>query len=268
MNFETFPWFEVLVLFLFISYYCTLFLARTRASALVSMDPHTAKYIDNVIASFLTNNNPEDVSKWEEDHNYVWVTMIPFASLAFSGRADQKAGVPLVQTGCTIHGEKENGGLCERFARQDETDGPNILSNKKNDVKGSNASCDKSVSITEQMQGSVNSDSDVVSCAGDEVLEIHVKEGRSQITVGSRQTQKFGLFTLQHMLNSSGNQQLVQVENLLPYLDCLCWHIDADDGRLLNAQLRRHWAPQPASLAVICKASLAFVCGFEAALNM
>ena len=268
------------------SYYCTLFLARTRASALVRMDPHTANCIDNIIASFLAKNKPDDISTWEENHNYVWVSMIPFVSLAFSGQQAKETDVSSVQSDCSKREELENSGICECLrmsescqaivlASQDEADGPSLLTAAEEDViiakndniiEGSHESFKTTVDIKNQIQTSGNSNSSYVEIPSAQLYS--VAEDRTGLMLGSIQTQKLGLLTLLHMLNSSGNRQLVEDERLLPYLDCLCWHISPDDGRLLKAELRKYWSPKPATLAAICKTSLAFVCGFEAVLKM
>lgn len=256
------------------SYYCTLFLARIGASPLVHLDPHEARSINDIIASFLAKNKPSDVSSWEENHNYVWVSMTPFVSLAFSGREIQKKNESLAQSGPNKHAELENydlnkcAGVSENHqfvlvACQDKMDGPNLLpANQsdvfKNDMEGKNAV------IKTKMEGS-----DISNPADTSGAELcSMTEESPETLFGSMQTQKLGLFTLQHMLYSSGNRQLVEGEHLLSYLECLCWHISPGDGRLLRAELRKYWSPKPAALAVMCKSSLAFVYGFEAALKM
>lgn len=40
-----------------------------------------------MIETFLKEHTAQEVSSWEEKHNYVWVTMLPFVSLAFAGGA-------------------------------------------------------------------------------------------------------------------------------------------------------------------------------------
>ena len=245
-------------------YYCILFLARIRSSPLVQLDPFTVKRIDEIINSFLAKNKPSDISRFEENHNYVWVSMIPFVSLAFSGRQVKEKN-----SGRSLHEGMPEEHQDTLQSRQDQPDGPNLLpANQFVDMEGSShALSQNSVSIKEKMKGSDNSNlADAFGFSDAQLSTMAVKE--TGAVLGSTQTQKLGLFTLQHMLYSSGNRQIVEGENLLLYLNCLCWHINSDDGRLLKAELRKCWSPRVASLAVICKSSLAFVCGFEAALKM
>ena len=231
---------------------------------MVRLDPLTAKCIDEIINSFLAKNQPTDISRFEENHNYVWVSMIPFVSLAFSGRQVKEKSC-----GLNLHGGMSEEPQDILQSSQDQPDGPNLLpANQFLDVEGrSHAFSQNSVSIKEKKEGSDNSKSADSFSISDVQLPTVAAE-RTGTALGSTQTQKLGLFTLQHMLYSSGNRQIVEGENLLLYLDCLCWHINSDDSKLLTAELRKYWSPRAASLAVICKSSLAFICGFEAALKM
>ena len=244
--------------FNFHSYYCTLFLARIRASALVQLDPHEGKSVDDIIASFLATKKPTDISRWEENHNYVWISMIPFVSLGFSGLQIQKekdsSGISYA---LNSGNECANDNSCSEehdpsfgMACLDKFDGPSMVSTNQNSIVKKNAM--ESADI-ERYENSCN---------------INVAEKRQETMLGSTQTQKLGLFTLQHMLYSNGNRQLIENEHLLSFLDCLCWHVNPADGGLLNAELRKYWPPKPPSLSVICKSSLSFIYGFETALKM
>ena len=253
------------------SYYCTLFLARIRSSALVCLDPQIAKSIDDLITSFLQQYKPIDVSQWEEHHNYVWVTMIPFVSLAFSGRkfeAELQSSDLHKSAEELYRSEYEVNSLAE----QEKTDGPNFNPPDHSVVLGKNDE--------KQGQGKPvfsENDADVVderepenaSYANGSPQCLVSDEASCQSTMlGSTQTQQLGLFTVKHILYSNENRQLVEHENLLPYLNCLCWYVNPEEGRLLRHILTKYWSPRPAPLKTICKSILAFVCGFESALKM
>ncbi|XP_031569592.1 uncharacterized protein LOC116304079 [Actinia tenebrosa] len=66
-------------------YYCCLFLARILVCPLVKLEPEVTEQIDGLLSSFMNEHSPKDVSSWEEKHNYVWVTLVPFVSVAFAG---------------------------------------------------------------------------------------------------------------------------------------------------------------------------------------
>lgn len=237
---------------------------------MVHLDPQTAKSIDDLITSFLQKYKPIDVSRWEEKHNYVWVTMIPFVSLAFSGR---NIDVELQSSGlhnCT--------GVCQKhdailLPEQEQTDGTNFLpANQNGKEKGqeSYAHSEKQVGVEDKTEESANSTSFVASNTSNCGSQSSVADTAAcpATMLGSPQTQQLGLFTLTHMLYSSENRQLVEGEHLLSYLDCLCWHVNSEEGKLLRAELTKYWSPRPASLKIICNSILAFVCGFEAVFKM
>ena len=184
--------------------------------------------------------------------------MIPFVSLGFSGLQIQKekdsSGVSYA---LNSGNECANDNSCSEehdpsfgMACLDKFDGPSMVSTNQNSIVKKNAM--ESADI-ERYENSCN---------------INVAEKRQETMLGSTQTQKLGLFTLQHMLYSKGNRQLIENEHLLSFLDCLCWHVNPADGGLLNAELRKYWPPKPPSLSVICKSSLSFIYGFETALKM
>ena len=234
------------------------------------MDSQTTRSIDKRIAIFLAKHKPDDVSKWEEEHNYVWVSMIPFVSLAFSGPLVKNNPLP-ESDGNEEQCEDKNQCQATSNVIYNDVDDPNLLPEKplfmekKKDNLVSHCFGDENTDIKKQFPETGNPDSAASGSCGYHSLSV-ATEDRPRMMLGSKQTRKLGLFALQHMLNSSGNRQLVENERLLSLLYCLCWHID--DGVQLKAQLRKHWTPSPASLSVICKSSLAFVFGLETALTM
>lgn len=247
-------------------YYCTLFLARIRSSALVCLDPQIAKSIDDLIALFLQQYKPSNVSQWEEEHNYVWVTMTPFVSLAFSGRKNKLQNSGLHKSTEELYKSKDETTL---LAKEDKTDGPNCIPADHTVVLGKDE---------EQGQGKpVVSEPVVVDEKKSENpnwfdASFVNHNPKSLVTdeamLGSTQTQQLGLFTVKHILYSSENRQLVKHEKLLPYLNCLCWHVNPQEGRLLRMELSKYWSPRPAPLKIICKSILAFGCGLESAFKM
>lgn len=259
------------------SYYCTLFLARIRSSALVCLDPQIAKSIDDLIASFLQEYKPIKVSLWEEEHNYVWVTMTPFVSLAFSGR---KIEAELQNSG--LHKSTEE--LCKSkyeatlLVEEEKTDGPNFLpadhsvvleKNDKEQGEGKPVYSGKHADVADKREQPENQNwFDASYANGSPQSHVTNEAVCPSMMLGSTQTQQLGLFTIKHILYSNENRKLVEHEHLLPYLDCLCWHVNPEEGRLLRAELTKYWPPRPAPLKIICKSILAFVCGFEAAFRM
>lgn len=215
---------------------------------MVQLDSETAQSIDDLIVAFLEEYSPIDVSTWEEKHNYVWVTMIPFVSLAFSGKQYEREKSALVSKKSEKEGYSSKphlaGSKCDIMERKVDT--------KVGAMVGGNQShSGKHADSTSYSPGSWFTDT--TSCPR---------------MLGSLETQQLGLFTLEHMLNSSENRQLLDEEHLLPYLQCLCWYVGSEDGRIVKEELTKHWTPSPAPLKIICKSSLAFQHGFEAAFKM
>ena len=246
-----------------------MFLARIRSSALVHLDPQTAKSIDDLIASFLSKYKPNDVSVWEEEHNYVWVTMTPFVSLAFSGKEVeaevQNSGLHKWTGECwkTKHG-------VTLLEDQEQTNGSTSLPADQSVVLDKNDREDEGKFVHSEKHADAENSNSFDASSTNCVSQFCVADGAAcpSTMLGSTQTQQLGLFTLKHILYSNENRQLVKSERLLPYLDCLCWHIEPDEGRLLRAELTKYWSPSPAPLKIICKSILAFGCGLEAAFKM
>ena len=69
---------------LFTRYYCCLFLARMHSAPLVKLDGDICVTIDELIDVFLEQHVPNEISKWEEEMSFVWMTMVPLVHLAFA----------------------------------------------------------------------------------------------------------------------------------------------------------------------------------------
>ena len=237
---------------------------------------------------FMEKHEPEEISSWEEHHNYVWVTMIPFVSLLFAGGWFNMAIDTTKQNNCqteTKHGnpakelesqhktEFVDGGmgsrstaiavnyadvscakgLLEMFVPCD--DGSHGESNTSNDtshvkVPHGSPSIDRNVNCLSNLPQSVKSQ------------EISDKELKV-LKYGSISTQRFGIFCLRHMLRLKENCRLIESENLLPYLICLCWYLKEDERELMRQALIQFQHVRPPSLKVIAKSALAMKEGFE-----
>ena len=55
-----------------------------RSAPLVKLDEDTCVAIDELIDVFLEQNVPSEISKWEEDTSYVWMSMMSLVHLAFA----------------------------------------------------------------------------------------------------------------------------------------------------------------------------------------
>ena len=192
--------------------------------------------------------------------------MIPFVSLAFSGKKVELQNSSLYKSTEEPCKSKYEATL---LAKQDKTDGPNGIPADHSVVLGKDE---------EQGQGKpVFSEPVVVDEREsknpnwfDASFVNHNPQSlvTDEAMLGSTQTQQLGLFAVKHILYSSENRQLVNHEKLLPYLNCLCWHVNPQEGRILRTELSKYWSPRPAPLKIICKSILAFVCGLESVFKM
>ena len=227
----------------------------------MKLDRDTCAAIDELIDVFLEQHVPNEISKWEEEMSFVWMTMVPLVHLAFAAGREYYCN--------QIHGLKCD--ILQSESEQSET------------VKGEVAE-----DCTKELQGSLcpllNSHSRVgnheTSCKRKKIednicMEIETsvsgdknftKPGmKDQFTwPGSLTTQKLGIFSLMHMLSLKENQQLALAENLLPYLVCLSWYLKDDEREKLTTSLAHfHDVSWPPSLKVIAKSVLALVYGFD-----
>ena len=93
--------------------------------------------------------------------------------------------------------------------------------------------------------------------------ESTTREAPNVVMYGSLSVQRFGIFCLRHMLRLGENCVLIESENLLPYLICLCWHLKKDEKDLLKEALKKFQRVRPPTLKIIAKSSMAMKEGLE-----
>ena len=91
---------------LFVRYYCCLFLARMNSAPLIKLDADTCVAIDGLIDTFLEKHVPREISRWEEETSFVWMTMVPLVHLAFAAGKESCYGSEM--NGCN-HGDYYHG---------------------------------------------------------------------------------------------------------------------------------------------------------------
>ena len=241
-----------------------------RSAPLVKLDEDTCVAIDELIDVFLERHVPNEISKWEEEMSFVWMTMVPLVHLAFAAGKEyycnqilgSKCDMPQSESkqsetvksevaGASADGTKElRSSLCP-------------LLNSYNTVQNCETRC-KRKKFEEPTLSEISENTKIeTSVSGDKIF---VMPGRKiQFTwPGSISTQKLGIFSLMHMLSLKENQQLALAENLFPYLVCLSWHLKDDEREKLRTSLANfHNASLPPSLKVIAKSVLALVYGLD-----
>lgn len=274
-------------------YYGCLFLARMRSAPLIKLDRDTCVAIDELLDMFLEKHVPSEISEWEEEMSFVWMTMEPLVHLAFAAGkkscndTEMSADNDAYQI-CELESETQQSQEA-RFNlddKQSETTDTQMECTPSGNLKDAE-SCDPSVSCEkgfthhkcEHIQGVFTWGilSDSVSHTRDNLTETaDIKDSASKIQgcetaepeanftwPGSKSTQKLGIFSLVHMLSITENQQLALSENLIPFLMCLSWQLDSDDKKKLSASLAHFPLVSPPSLKVVSKSVLARVNGLD-----
>ena len=247
----------------FTRYYSCLFLARLRSAPLMKLDRITCAAVDELIDVFLQQHVSKEISKWEEDTSYVWVTMVPLVHLAFAGGEeyycaqikDLKCGTAQTEEAYFLNTEQANVAITESDEAEADKREENLIHQ---------ATCKRKMNKRLTLSDtSETTAAEVTSLAGDKSCV--TADRTDQFTwPGSQSTQKLGLFSLMHMLLRDDNQQLALAENLLPYLVCLSWHLKCDEKEKLKTILANFPSiSSPPSLKVVTKSVLALVNGLD-----
>ena len=239
----------------------------------------------------MLRHQPEEISRWEEQHNYVWVTMIPFVHLVFAGglypcgitseeQVEDHQSQPAqdfvkqvveetefvdggVATGSTVTSLKSDvtcvAGLLDMFGShesgaQNESSSSSSISHVQ--IHDACSSIDRNV------------ESSKIPVTMMEPQEVAAIEVTRTVMYGSLSVQRVGIYCLRHMLRLKENCVLIESENLLPYLVCLCWHLRKDEQGLLKDALRRFQNVPPPTLKVIAKSTMAMREGLESVYPM
>ena len=248
-----------------------------RSAPLVKLDRDTCAAIDGLIDVFLEQNVPNEISKWEEDASYVWMSMMPLAHLAFAAgkeyysnqmkalECNTKTSASTTQSEDPyfLKSKQSHAAITEFIKAEGETSRGEkrevvFLESEQSEAFVTVLDEADTVDDVRELQGSLyplNSDNRV----GDheKTCKRRKIEGRNsefaavsddkncltgnrknQFTwPGSPLTQKLGIFSLMHMFSFKENQQLALAENLLPYLVCLSWHLKRDEKEKLRTSL-------------------------------
>ena len=243
--------------------------------------------IDELINLFLDRHVPNEISKWEEEMSFVWMTMVPLVHLAFAGGKEYNSDSEI---DCDSHGNEinlmkcdsssHNGEACFSEKKLSPPEGMEIAEADTVKVNDSQSSFKSLKTVTPEDQLVVQN---VISFASStahnaprtnqdkNVLSENpskVERRKDKISQpGSSSTQKLGIFSLVHMLSIEENQQLALLENLPPFLVCLSWHLPCDGKEKLRKVLANN-VHTPPSLKVVAKSVLALVKGLDMVFNL
>ena len=261
-----------------------------RSAPLVKLGTDTRTAIDELIDRFLDRHVPNEISKWEEEMSFVWMTMIPLVHLAFARGKEHNSdselnfsnhGIDINRVKCDSSAQSEEACFCEN--KQLRTDAMEVadadiaaVSDSQSSYQSLNSKELKGhltaqnflsfgsstrYNLSRTMKGEADSFSESDS----------VKENRKDPFTwpGSTSTHKLGIFSLVHMLSIKENQQLALSENLLPYLVCLSWHLQSDEKEKLRTIMANFYdVSTPPSLKVVAKSALSLVKGLDMVFNL
>ena len=244
-----------------------------RSAPLVKLHGDTCVTIDELIDVFLEQNVPSEISKWEEEMSFVWITMLPLVHLAFAAGKEyycnqilgSKCDISASEVVTTFN-SKQSEAIISKVNEDDtkELQSRLCLLLHSNHKEENNDTSFKSKKI-EGHTLSATSENMEIGTSVSEDKNCATGNSRDQFTwPGSPSTQKLGIFALMHMFSFKENQQLAVGENLLPYLVCLSWHLKDDEKEMLTTSLATfHDTSQPPALKVIAKSVLALVNGLD-----
>ena len=285
-------------------YYCCLFLARMRSAPLIKLDRNTCTVIDELINMFLGKHVPSEISRWEEETSFVWMTMVPLVHLAFAAgqgscndsdtsdshhsnhnhddqNNDVNCEILQGEEECFLGNKQSTGTMIQKECAscdniKDSRSSDTSLSSeelsyhikrKYEELEGENLAAQNALSLDcGNTQHSASKTSD--GSASESQRCLIACPGENFTHPGSKSTQKLGIFSLVHMLSIKENQELASAENLIAYLVCLSWQLNSVDRKKLSASLANFHPASPPSLKVAAKSVLARVNGLDMVFNL
>ena len=92
------------------------------SAPLIKLDADTCVVIDRLIDMFLEKHVPREISSWEEETSFVWMTMVPLVHLAFAAGKESCCDSEL--DGCNhgnyLHGYENNDLSCKTLQNEGE----------------------------------------------------------------------------------------------------------------------------------------------------
>ena len=276
-------------------YFGCLVLAVLSCSCSVELDSITVNTINHLIDGFLQCHKPDEMLDWEEEHGYVWVTLVPLIHLAFAGgppvkkpglgvdwgntkRDSTGSGCKNIETSAHIIDVREKLDLCHissvieqkpNVAVRTEghrTEGHRTEGHRTEGHRTEGHSLTDEVKNTSKQTAWPLSDHHYLNFDANEKATCSKDIPAEARFPGSTSTQKLGLFALKYVLCVEENRRLAESEKLLEYLMCLCWTLQSEERSVLTEQLKKFNVIRVPSLKTVCKSHLARIYGFQAVL--
>lgn len=237
-----------------------------RSAPLIRLDKDTCHKIDELINMFLEKHLPREISAWEEETSYVWVTMVPLFHLAFA--AGIESHLDSIESQQLASKHVESTGQHEPMLAHGMYGQATQVALGPPQSQGWECSeASNSLAQQEASQGRWECKSqqtfEVLNSSPLKRQSCVAWQGTNFRRPGSKSTQKLGIFALVHMLSIKENQELALLENLVDYLVCLSWQLKSHNAEYIRLSLSNFKTISPPSLKVITKSVLARLSGLD-----
>lgn len=236
-----------------------------RSAPLIRLDKDTCHKIDELINMFLEKHLPREISAWEEETSYVWVTMVPLFHLAFAAGIESHLDNKVNESQQLASKHVESTGQREPMLAPGQATEVALGPMQSQGWECSEAS--NSLAQQEPSQGGWECKSqqtfEVLNSSPHKRQSCVAWQGTNFRRPGSKLTQKLGIFALVHMLSIKENQELALIENLVDYLVCLSWQLNSHNAKDIHLSLSNFKTVSPPSLKVITKSVLARLSGLD-----
>lgn len=239
-----------------------------RSAPLIRLDKDTCHKIDELINMFLEKHLPREISAWEEETSYVWVTMVPLFHLAFAAGIESHLDNKVNESQQLASKHVESTGQREPMLAPGMYGQATEVALGPMQSQGWECSeASNSLAQHEPSQGGWECKSqqtfEVLNSSPHKRQSCVAWQGTNFRRPGSKSAQKLGIFALVHMLSIKENQELALLENLVDYLVCLSWQLNSHNAKDIHLSLSNFKTVSPPSLKVITKSVLARLSGLD-----
>ena len=230
-------------------YFFCLFLANIQTLSEDTLLPYDEiERINQVLETFLHAVKPSEIGQFQETHNYVWITLLPFMQLALAG--------PIKYL------ETEHDRSPTRF--QVFAKSRPEMENKYQESSRNNQSSDKELSKSIETPVKTEDKHDTNSRNENRENEENSNNNGSLRPYIFSSAEKVGLFCLCHLADAPSNRDLFKKEKLVDYLVCVRWFAQrCPELAELTPKLDGFEHLEPPRLESIAKAYLSKCFGYK-----
>ena len=223
-----------------VAYFLCLFLANLQTLPEENLlSEEEVLIIDDMLEAFLNIITTSEIGEFQKNHNYVWITLVPFLQLALAGPSKvSKTGDEKYQTCAQVSVESLSNNDGQKNSR-------------------SNPSGDAELCQISESQAELEEQSENVS-RNENQCNKGISNHQETTPYTFSPAEKMGLFCLCHLVNAPENRDLFKKEKLEDYLVCISWFAKrCPDVVKLTPKLDGFQHLEPPRLEIIAKAYLA-----------